>query len=108
MPLSQPLDTKETGEGPERFFRTEHLKADLGRRSARGGAVTLVAQGLKFLIFTAATVALARLLTPQDYGLVGMVTIIVSFVGMFQYLGLSTPTAQRAEPRHRPVATPLS
>lgn len=105
MSLSQTLETKETGEGPERFFRTEHLKADLGRRSARGGAVTLVAQGLKFLIFTAATVALARLLTPQDYGLVGMVTIIVSFVGMFQYLGLSTATVQWAELSHRQVST---
>ena len=105
MSLSQTLDTKETGDGPERFFRTEHLKADLGRRSARGGVVTLVAQGLKFLIFTGATVVLARLLTPQDYGLVGMVTIIVSFVGMFQYLGLSTATVQWAELGHRQVST---
>jgi O-antigen/teichoic acid export membrane protein len=89
----------------ERFFRTEHLKSDLGSRSARGGFVTLIAQGLKFLIFTAATVVLARLLTPQDYGLVGMVTIIVSFVGMFQYLGLSTATVQWAELGHRQVST---
>ena len=105
MPLSQPLDAKETGDGPECFLRTEHLKADLGRRSARGGVVTLAAQALKFAIFTGATVVLARLLTPQDYGLVGMVTVFVSFVGMFQYLGLSTATIQWAELSHRQVST---
>src|SRR5207249_11906164 len=37
-----------------RHFRTDHLKADLGRRSARGGAVALSAQVLKFVISTAA------------------------------------------------------
>ncbi|MFL6336850.1 MAG: lipopolysaccharide biosynthesis protein [Pyrinomonadaceae bacterium] len=87
------------------YFSTERLKSGLGARAARGGVVTLVAQGLKFAIFTAATVVLARLLTPQDYGLVGMVTILVSFVGMFQYLGLSTATVQWPELTHRQVST---
>jgi len=105
MPLKQPLDAKETGDGPERFLRTEHLKEDIGRRSARGGVVTLAAQATKFVLFTAATVVLARLLTPQDYGLVGMVTIVTGFIGMFQYLGLSTATIQWAELSHRQVST---
>src|ERR1700760_1801009 len=107
MPLKQPLDAKETGDGPERFLRTEHRKEDLGRRSARGGVVTLAAQATKFVLFTAATVVLARLLTPQDYGLVGMVTIVTGFIGMFQYLGLSTATIQWAELSHRQVSTPF-
>jgi PST family polysaccharide transporter len=89
----------------ESYFSTDHLKADLGVRSARGGAVTIGMQALKFLIFTGATVVLAHLLTPQDYGLVGMVTIVVSFVGMFQYLGLSTATIQWAELNHPQVST---
>ena len=54
-----------------RHFRTDHLQADLGGRSARGGAVTLSAQVFKFVFSTAATIVLARLLTPQDYGLIG-------------------------------------
>ena len=48
----------------DRHFRTDHLKADLAGRSARGGAVTLAAQVCKFLLSTAAAVVLARLLTP--------------------------------------------
>src|SRR3979490_2735045 len=88
-----------------RHFRTDHLKNGLARRSAGGGAVTLSAQLLKFVISTAATIVLARMLTPQDYGLIGMVVIITNFVGMFQYLGLSTATVKWAELSHRQVST---
>jgi hypothetical protein len=49
-----------------RHFRTDHLEQTLGHRAARGGAVTLTAQLCKFLLSTAATIVLARLLTPED------------------------------------------
>jgi PST family polysaccharide transporter len=88
-----------------RHFRTDHLQADLGGRSARGGALTLSAQVFKFVFSTAATIVLARLLTPQDYGLIGMVVIITNFVGMFQYLGLSTATIRWSELNHEQVST---
>src|SRR5882724_41200 len=84
-----------------RHFRTDHLNADLGRRSARGGAVTLSAQVFKFVMSTAATIVLARMLTPQDYGLIGMVAILINFVGMFPYLGLSTATVKWSTLNHR-------
>jgi PST family polysaccharide transporter len=81
------------------------LQADLGGRSARGGAVTISAQVFKFVFSTAATIVLARLLTPQDYGLIGMVVIITNFVGMFQYLGLSTATVSWSKLNHEQVST---
>lgn len=96
-------DGSETGR--DAYFRTDHLQADLGGRTARGGAITLVSQGLKFLIGMVGSVILARLLTPQDYGLVGMVAIVIGFVSMFQYLGLSTATVQWAKLNHRQVST---
>jgi len=88
-----------------RHFRTDHLRKDLAGRSARGGAVTVGAQGFKFVLSTLAAIALARLLTPDDYGLIGMVAILVNFVGMFQYLGLSTATVKWAELNHQQVST---
>jgi len=88
-----------------RHFRTDHLQADLGGRSARGGAVTISAQLFKFVVTTVAAIALARLLTPDDYGLIAMVAILVNLVGMFQYLGLSTATVQWAELTHQQVST---
>jgi O-antigen/teichoic acid export membrane protein len=86
-------------------FRTDHLQHDLAGRSARGGAVTLAAQMVKFVLSTATAIALARLLTPEDYGLIGMVAIFVSFVGMFQYLGLPTATVKWAELNHEQVTS---
>ena len=86
-----------------RHFRTDHLKADLAGRTARGGLVTAAAQGLKFCIGLGGTVILARLLTPVDYGLIGMVAIIFSFVSMFQYLGLSTATVKWSDLNHQQV-----
>ena len=87
-----------------RHFRTDHLQADLAGRSTRGGAVTLSAQVFKFVFSTVATIVLARMLTPEDYGLIGMVAILVNFVGMFQYLGLSTATVRWAELNHPQVS----
>jgi PST family polysaccharide transporter len=82
---------------PERHFRTDHLMTDLGGRTARGGAVTIASQGFKFFVGIAATIVLARLLAPQDYGLIGMVAIVTGFVSMFKDMGLSVATVQRAE-----------
>jgi O-antigen/teichoic acid export membrane protein len=88
-----------------RHFSTDHLKDDLAGRSARGGAVTMGAQVIRFAVRMASTIALARLLTPRDYGLIAMVAILVDFVSMFQHMGLSTATVKWAELNHRQVST---
>lgn len=93
-PVSNHRTVSDADQDPH--FRTDHLESDLGRRSARGGAVTLTAQICKFLLGMVATIVLARLLTPEDYGLIGMVAILVSFLMMFQYMGLSTATIKWA------------
>lgn len=95
-PLS--LDTED-------FFDTKHLKADLRSRSIRGGAVTVAAQASKFAIQMTSTVVLGRLLTPEDYGLIAMVTVVINFVQMFKNLGLSTATIQQEEINHQQVST---
>jgi lipopolysaccharide exporter len=43
------------------------------------------------------TVILARLLTPSDFGLVGMAMVIVGFIGIFKDLGTSAAIIQRKE-----------
>ena len=89
----------------EHHFRTDHLKADLGSRTARGGVLIAASQGIKFCIGLGGAVILARLLTPVDYGLIGMVAIIFNFVSMFQYLGLSTATVKWSDLNHQQVST---
>jgi O-antigen/teichoic acid export membrane protein len=76
-------------------FRTDHLLDNLKNRAISGGFITVSAQGAKFVLnFTAAAV-LARLLSPTDFGLVGMVLGITSLAAVFGALGLSTATIQR-------------
>jgi|ERR1700752_158364 len=86
-------------------FRTEHLKINLSGRAARGGAVAIASQGLKFFITLAATSVMARLLTPQDYGLVGMVAVVTGFVSMYKDLGLSAATIQKSEISAEQIST---
>lgn len=89
----------------EQHFGTDHLKSDLKGRSVRGGAVTLFAQACKFVLQTGSTFILARLLTPQDYGLIGMVSAVTGFVLLFKDMGLSMATIQKAEINHRQIST---
>jgi len=87
------------------FFDTKYLKADLKGRSVRGGAVTIAAQGATFFLGMASTVVLARLLTPQDFGLIAMVTAVTGFVMMFKDMGLSMATVQKDEINHAQIST---
>jgi PST family polysaccharide transporter len=87
------------------FFDTSHLKVDLKERSVRSVAITMAGQGARFAIQTCSTVVLARLLTPQDYGLVAMVTAVTGFMMIFKDLGLSTATIQKAQTNHQQIST---
>lgn len=87
------------------FFDTEYLKADLKGRSVRGGAVTMGAQWARFCLQMASTVVLARLLTPQDFGLIAMVMVVTGFVTRFKDMGLSLATVQKAEINHAQIST---
>jgi PST family polysaccharide transporter len=78
---------------------------DLKRRSVRGGFVTVSAQGAKFVIQTATTMVLARLLSPQDFGLQGMVVALTGFLALFQDAGLGMATIQRHEVTHEQIST---
>lgn len=69
--------------------------ADLKHRTLRGGAVTVISQGLRFVIYTGSTVIMARLLSPADFGLVAMVTAVTGFLAVFKDAGLSIATVQR-------------
>ena len=71
--------------------------AEIRRHSIQGGAVMMLAQGAKFFLQLGATVILARLLTPEDYGLFSIAFSIALFVSFFKDLGLSIATVQRAE-----------
>lgn len=103
------MDKKTYKEGSEEryhkdLFDTSHLEVDLKGRSVRGGGITLLSQIVKFVLHMASTMVLARLLTPQDYGLVAMTTAIIGFAALFKDLGLSAATIQQKEVTHQQVS----
>lgn len=84
--------------GAERTVST----TGLGGRAARGAVVTLVAQLARMVIQFLGVVILARLLSPDDYGLFALAVSIVTFGELFRDFGLSSaaiqaPTLSRAE-----------
>ena len=86
------------------IFATDYLRADLAGRSVRGGAVTLGSQAARFLIQSISTVVLARLLMPEDFGLVAMVMVVVGFAAVFQDMGFSWATVQSPRITHDQVS----
>jgi PST family polysaccharide transporter len=70
---------------------------DLKQRMLRGGVAKLFGQGLNFALRVAFMVVLTRLLTPKDFGLVAMVTVVTGIFGMFTTAGLSSATVQKAK-----------
>ena len=69
----------------------------LGRRAARGAVVTLGGQGARMVIQVVSVAILARLLTPEDYGLLAMVVVIVGVGEIFRDFGLSSAAIQAPE-----------
>jgi O-antigen/teichoic acid export membrane protein len=62
--------------------------------AARGTAVTLLGQLIRFIVQTGSLLVLARLISPADYGLVSMVTAIVGIAAVVGDFGLSLAAMQ--------------
>ena len=90
---------------PEQFFTTDHLQSDLKGRSVRGGAATLISQVVQIGLRMVSTTVLARLLVPEDYGLIGMTVVVTRFILLFKEVGLSTATIQSPRINHKQVST---
>src|SRR5689334_10635610 len=83
------------------WFDSESIRRDLGRKSFRGFSVTFGGQGLKFIISLGATAVVARLLTPDDFGIVAMIVSLTGVAHIFKDLGLSLAVVQRPHLTHR-------
>jgi len=79
--------------------------SDLKKKSVRGVAATVLSQGLTFSIQTGSTIVLARLLSPEDFGLQAMVVTMSGFLYLFRDAGLSVATVQREILTHEQTST---
>jgi len=72
----------------------------LRRLAVRGAGVTVFSQGVVFAVQLIATVGLARLLTPSDFGVVAMVTTFSLLLMSFGQNGYAEAVIQREEINH--------
>ncbi len=102
--IESSVDAAQAHAHHQQHFATDHLLPNLRQRTISSGLITAAAQGVQFFLNLAYIMVLARLLTPQAFGLVAMVTIVMDFLRIFQDPGLSTATVQRREITHAQVS----
>jgi len=86
------------------IFSDAYANANLKTLVLRGGAVKLGSQTVKFGLRVGGLVIMARLLTPQDFGLFAMTVTLTGFLEMFNSINLMTPTIQKKEITHEQVS----
>lgn len=69
---------------------------DLRERAVRGTVARVSAQGANMALRLVSLAILARLLDPNDFGLVGMVAALTGILSLFRDFGLSAASIQRA------------
>lgn len=73
------------------------MARDLAAAAARGSAIMLTGQGMRIALQFVGVVALARLLTPHDYGLIAIVVVLIGVGEIFRDFGLSSAAVRAPE-----------
>ena len=78
---------------------------DLKQQAIRGGLARVGAQAANFILRGGSLMVLARLLSPKDFGLVGMVTAFTGVLYLFRDFGLSSAAVQRTTVTDEQIST---
>ena len=84
----------------EALLSTEHLQSDLRAKAIKGAGYTFSGQTIGYAIQTIGTIVLARLLSPEDFGLVAMVSAFSLLIQNFGFNGFIEAVVQREEITH--------
>lgn len=91
------------GNSAEGYFRS--IGENLGQSSVRGGTSLLISEVGCNIFRLLGMVILARLLMPEHFGLIAMVTAISGAVELFKDLGLATVTVKEKDITHDQIST---
>jgi PST family polysaccharide transporter len=78
---------------------------DLKQRVVQSGVAKLAGQVANFVLRLAFLMVMARLLSPEEFGLVAMVTVVTGFYALFTSVGLSSATVQRVTVTQAQIST---
>src|SRR3974377_1415022 len=87
------------------FFESHKELRNLGRLAFRAGTASVRMQYANGALQTRGAIVLARLLAPEDFGLVAIVTVVTSFAPLLIDFGLGDATAQRRDINHRQISS---
>ena len=88
----------------ERFSGNKDIYKNLKERSVLAALFMATGQGTDFMLRIISTIILARLLVPEHFGLVAMVTAVIGMAEVIRDLGLSTATIQRNDIKHQQIS----
>ncbi|MEP4077638.1 lipopolysaccharide biosynthesis protein [Haloferula sp.] len=86
-------------------FDPDPESSGLKARTLAGVAITICGQAIRFSITLGGSILLARILDPEDFGLIKMVAVASAFVAVFRDGGLSAATIQKSAIEHKEVST---
>jgi polysaccharide transporter, PST family len=87
------------------YFEGLDRSADLGRLARRGGVASVASVYGTGILQILGVIVLARLLTPNDFGLVAIVMILTRFAPLLIDFGLADATVQKGQITHNQVST---
>jgi O-antigen/teichoic acid export membrane protein len=76
---------------------------DVRRRVVRAVGAASIGNGLAKVVSLASTLVLARLLTPEDFGLMAMASTVTGFIGFFNEMGIGAAIVQRTNIRKEEI-----
>jgi O-antigen/teichoic acid export membrane protein len=90
---------------PSEIFTNDFQSQELRHTVVKGSLALVFSQGISFGLSMVSTLVLARLLTPGDFGIIGMVTVVINFIALFKDAGLSTATIQNSQIDSKQIST---
>src|SRR5262245_23214000 len=78
---------------------------DLKQRAVRGGLARFCGQAANLALRLGFMATMARLLDPEDFGLVAMVSVVTGVYELFSTAGLSLATIQKATVTDEQIST---
>jgi PST family polysaccharide transporter len=87
------------------YFEENKPFTGLGRASLRSGLIFVTARGINIFVQLASTIVLARLLGPDDFGLVAMVLALVGFAPLLIDFGTTDASVQKTHIAQDEIST---
>jgi O-antigen/teichoic acid export membrane protein len=86
--------------GPERWFHLDDVRSELGTRTVRSGGFALTGRAAQVVLQLGSFLVLARILTPDDFGVIGMVLPFAILTNSIANIGLQTTIIHRETITH--------